>query len=163
MVESKLNKDQLKKVESIIAENAKIVFDSLTKVFESGKTLSLEFIRSMLQIYSVDEKMATFKDSSLKMLSTYKMQEHMKQNTFDKTTFYNENLDVQEFTDLISGKKTKEILFTREPINKKREDIEEYYKLYSLMGGTLEGISKENLAKCIFYVQTYYQLLAYKF
>lgn len=85
------------------------------------------------------------------MISTYKMQDNIKNGKFNEQNYYNENLDEVEFKGLVSGKNTKEELFgvTNNTIDSKRQNIETYTKLYFLMGGNNEGISRDNLARCI--------------
>lgn len=75
----------------------------------------------------------------------------MKNGKFNEQNYYNENLDEVEFKGLVSGKNTKEALFsvTNNTIDSKRQNIEMYTKLYFLMGGNNEGISRDNLARCI--------------
>jgi hypothetical protein len=111
----------------------------------------LETLRTLIQIYFKDEKKTNFKESSAKMISTYKMQDNIKSGKFNQDTYYNENLDEIEFKGLVSGKNTKETLFSvsNNRIDSKRQNIEMYTKLYFLMGGNNEGISRDNLAKCI--------------
>lgn len=74
----------------------------------------------------------------------------MKSKVLEENKMYNINLDEKEFKDLLTAQNTKEVLFkSNTNIDDKRENIELYTKLYYLMGGTSEGISRDNLAKAI--------------
>ena len=92
--------------------------------------------------------MVNFNEATIKLITNYKLNEHILENNFNPTIFYDILLEENEFCDLISGIKTKEILNLNTNIDEKRQHIEYYTNLYTLMGGTNEGISKENLAKC---------------
>lgn len=109
----------------------------------------MEILRSLIQIFDKDDKKGLFKESSIRMISGYNIKQTIIQDKFKKDTYYNLNLDEPEFSDLISGKNTYEVLYTKELVNKKRENVELYSNLYLMMGGNNDGLSRENLAKCI--------------
>lgn len=116
---------------------------------ETGKLISLEILRNVIQIFDKDDKKVNFKDSSIRMISGYNIKQTIIDDKFKKDSYYNSNLDEKEFSDLVSGKNTYEVLSSKNLVNKKRENVELFSNLYLMMGGNEDGLSRENLAKCL--------------
>ena len=56
----------------------------------------------------------------------------------------------EEFVNFLTGKDTKELIFEdNSDLNQKRFKIEDYAKLYELIGGNQNGINKDDLKKNI--------------
>lgn len=145
-------KDKLKRIEESINSRANEIFTKLAKELSAGgQTVSLETIRSMLRIHCVDERKREYNKTALNMISSYKLKEHIIDGSFDKGNYYEETLSQAEFREIINGSKTKDILFnnSKNTIDNKRTNIEDYSKLYSLFTDKDDGISVNNLAKCL--------------
>lgn len=97
------------------------------------------------------------------MISAYKVKENIINGNFNDKSYYNETLDKNEFIDLLSADKTKNILFPNtckslsketninnvESINNKRKNIDLYTQLFMLFADTKDGITAKGLSKCL--------------
>ena len=74
----------------------------------------------------------------------------MKKGKFNKENLHNVVFNEEEFVNFLTGKDTKELIFDdNSDLSQKRFKIEDYAKLYELIGGNQNGINKEDLTKNI--------------
>lgn len=90
-----------------------------------------------------------FNESVMRIITQYKMADAIKQGEFQSEAYYKKVLSNEEFTSFVTGKDTKKLLFDNDNLADKRFSTEEYYKLFELMGGTEQGLSKTELKKCL--------------
>jgi len=86
----------------------------------------------------------------LKFLTQYKLIDEMRKGKFNKESLHNVVFNEEEFVNFLTGKDTKELIFEdNSDLNQKRFKIEDYAKLYELIGGNQNGINKDDLKKNI--------------
>ena len=86
----------------------------------------------------------------LKFITQYKLIDEMKKGKFNKENLHNVVFNEEEFVNFLTGKDTKELIFDdNSDLSQKRFKIEDYAKLYELIGGNQNGINKEDLTKNI--------------
>ena len=74
----------------------------------------------------------------------------MRKGKFNKESLHNVVFNEEEFVNFLTGKDTKELIFEdNSDLNQKRFKIEDYAKLYELIGGNQNGINKDDLKKNI--------------
>ena len=74
----------------------------------------------------------------------------MKNGKFTKDSLHNVVFNEEEFVNFLTGKDTKDLLFDDNlDLTQKRYKIDDYAKLYELIGGNQSGISKETLKENI--------------
>ena len=131
--------------ETVSENEAKNIFKELCKLNDNQNTIDLNFIRKLLTLNNNN-----FPKPFLKIITQYKLMDSIKKGNFKPDTYHNVIFTEEEFVNLLTGKETKELLFSPNiDLNEKRFKIEEYNKLYELLGGNENGISKENLKKAI--------------
>ena len=138
----------LKKIqdfERITEEEAKQIFSELCKLNDDQKQIDLNFIRRLLAINNNN-----YSKIFLKFLTQYKLIDEMKEGKFNKENLHNVVFNEDEFVNFLTGKDTKELIFEdNSDLNQKRFKIEDYAKLYELVGGNQNGINREDLKKNI--------------
>ena len=83
-------------------------------------------------------------------MTQYKLIDEMRKGKFNKESLHNVVFNEEEFVNFLTGKDTKELIFEdNSDLNQKRFKIEDYAKLYELIGGNQNGINKDDLKKNI--------------
>ena len=144
-----MNKDinfkSISEYEKITEDEAKKIFRDLCELNDGQNSIDLNFIRRLLSINNNN-----YSDIFLKFITQYKLIETMKSGKFNKDTLHNIVFDEEEFVNFITGKQTKDLLFEDNlDLPQKRFKIDEYAKLYELIGGDQQGISKMSLKQNI--------------
>ena len=136
--------------EKMSENEARMIFKDLCKLNNNQNTIDLNFIRRLLSLNNNN-----YPQSFLKIITQYKLIDSIKKGSFNQDSFHNVVFNEDEFVNLLTGKETKELLFgMNSDISDKRFKIEEYNKLYEILGGDGDGISKSNLKKSIEIVLT---------
>ena len=131
--------------EKITENEARMIFKDLCKLNNNQKTIDLNFIRRLLSLNNNN-----YPQSFLKIITQYKLIDSIKKGNYNQESFHNVVFNEEEFVNLLTGKETKELLFSKNyDIADKRFKIEEYNKLYEILGGDGDGISKANLKNSI--------------
>ena len=126
-------------------KEAKKIFDDLCKLNDEQRQVDLNFIRRLLAINNNN-----YSKIFLKFITQYKLIDEMKKGKFNKENLHNVVFNEEEFVNFLTGKDTKELIFDdNSDLSKKRFKIEDYAKLYELIGGNQNGINKEDLTKNI--------------
>ena len=140
-----LNLKNIKDFEKITEDEAKIIFNDLCKLNDDQKQIDLNFIRRLLAINNNN-----YSKIFLKFLTQYKLIDEMRKGKFNKESLHNVVFNEEEFVNFLTGKVTKELIFEdNSDLNQKRFKIEDYAKLYELIGGNQNGINKDDLKKNI--------------
>ena len=140
-----LNLKNIKDFEKITEDEAKKIFIDLCKLNDDQKQIDLNFIRRLLAINNNN-----YSKIFLKFLTQYKLIDEMRKGKFNKESLHNVVFNEEEFVNFITGKDTKELIFEdNSDLNQKRFKIEDYAKLYELIGGNQNGINKDDLKKNI--------------
>ena len=112
---------------------------------DDQKQIDLNFIRRLLAINNNN-----YSKIFLKFLTQYKLIDEMKEGKFNKENLHNVVFNEDEFVNFLTGKDTKELIFEdNSDLSQKRFKIEDYAKLYELVGGNQNGINREDLKKNI--------------
>ena len=83
-------------------------------------------------------------------MTQYRLIDEMKNGKFNKENAHNVVFNEDEFVNFLTGKDIKELIFDDNmDLNQKRFKIEDYAKIYELIGGDDGGIKKEVLKKNI--------------
>ena len=144
-MDNNLNLKNIKEFESETEKEAKKIFDDLCKLNDDQKQVDLNFIRRLLAINNNN-----YSKIFLKFITQYKLIDEMKKGKFNKENLHNVVFNEEEFVNFLTGKDTKELIFDdNSDLSQKRFKIEEYAKLYELIGGNQNGINKEDLVKNI--------------
>ena len=140
-----LNLKNIKDFEKITEDEAKKKFIDLCKLNDDQKQIDLNFIRRLLAINNNN-----YSKIFLKFLTQYKLIDEMRKGKFNKESLHNVVFNEEEFVNFLTGKDTKELIFEdNSDLNQKRFKIEDYAKLYELIGGNQNGINKDDLKKNI--------------
>ena len=140
-----LNLKNIKDFEIITEDEAKKIFNDLCKLNDDQKQIDLNFIRRLLAINNNN-----YSKIFLKFLTQYKLIDEMRKGKFNKESLHNVVFNEEEFVNFLTGKDTKELIFEdNSDLNQKRFKIEDYAKLYELIGGNQNGINKDDLKKNI--------------
>ena len=140
-----LNLKNIKDFEKITEDEAKKIFNDLCKLNDDQKQIDLNFIRRLLAINNNN-----YSKIFLKFLTQYKLIDEMRKGKFNKESLHNVVFNEEEFVNFLTGKDTKELIFEdNSDLNQKRFKIEDYAKLYELIGGNQNGINKDDLKKNI--------------
>jgi len=140
-----LNLKNIKDFEKITEDEAKKIFIDLCKLNDDQKQIDLNFIRRLLAINNNN-----YSKIFLKFLTQYKLIDEMRKGKFNKESLHNVVFNEEEFVNFLTGKDTKELIFEdNSDLNQKRFKIEDYAKLYELIGGNQNGINKDDLKKNI--------------
>ena len=140
-----LNLKNIKDFEKITEDEAKKIFNDLCKLNDDQKQIDLNFIRRLLAINNNN-----YSKIFLKFLTQYKLIDEMRKGKFNKESLHNVVFNEDEFVNFLTGKDTKELIFEdNSDLNQKRFKIEDYAKLYELIGGNQNGINKDDLKKNI--------------
>ena len=131
--------------EKISEEEAKEIFRELCNLNENQNTIDLNFIRQLLSINNNQ-----YSPIFLKFITQYKLIDTMKNGNYNKDSPHNIIFNEEEFINFITGKETKELLFDDNmDLGQKRFKIDDYAKLYELIGGDQNSISKDALKQKI--------------
>ena len=131
--------------ERITEDEAKRIFKELCELNDNQNTVDLTFIRKLLSINDNN-----YSDIFLKFITQYKLIDSMKKGNFHKDSTHNVVFDEAEFVNFLTGKETKDLLFEDNlDLSQKRFYIDDYAKLYELIGGNQNGINKDVLKKNI--------------
>lgn len=141
--DSRLNV-KIKNFEKRNIEKSQELFKQLCEMNNGQNTIDLNFIRQILTLNGNQ-----FSPSFLKIITRYQLTDAIKEGNFNPESYYKRVLSSEEFTHFITGKDIKNLVFENDKLNEKRFKTEEYFKLYELMGGTKEGIHKDNVKKCL--------------
>ena len=140
-----LNLKEITECERVTEEEAKKIFNDLCKLNDNQKQIDLNFIRRLLAINNNN-----YPKIFLKFLTQYKLIEEMRQGKFNKENLHNVVFNEDEFVNFLTGKDSKELIFDNNTeLSQKRFKIDDYAKLYELIGGNQNGINKEELKKNI--------------
>ena len=140
-----LNLKEIKDYEQFSEEEAKKIFRELCKLNDNQNQIDLNFIRRLLAINNNN-----YSKICLKFLTQYKLIEEMRQGKFNKENLHNVVFNEDEFVNFLTGKDSKELIFdNNSELSQKRFKIDDYAKLYELIGGNQNGINKEELKKNI--------------
>ena len=144
-MDNNLNLKNIKEFESETEKEAKKIFDDLCKLNDDQKQVDLNFIRRLLAINNNN-----YSKIFLKFITQYKLIDEMKKGKFNKENLHNVVFNEEEFVNFLTGKDTKDLIFDdNSDLSQKRFKIEDYAKLYELIGGNQNGINKEDLVKNI--------------
>ena len=144
-MDNNLNLKNIKEFESETEKEAKKSFDDLCKLNDEQRQVDLNFIRRLLAINNNN-----YSKIFLKFITQYKLIDEMKKGKFNKENLHNVVFNEEEFVNFLTGKDTKELIFDdNSDLSQKRFKIEDYAKLYELIGGNQNGINKEDLTKNI--------------
>ena len=144
-MDNNLNLKNIKEFESETEKEAKKIFDDLCKLNDQQRQVDLNFIRRLLAINNNN-----YSKIFLKFITQYKLIDEMKKGKFNKENLHNVVFNEEEFVNFLTGKDTKELIFDdNSDLSQKRFKIEDYAKLYELIGGNQNGINKEDLVKNI--------------
>ena len=144
-MKNNLNLKDIKEFERVTEEEAKKIFNDLCKLNDDQKQIDLNFIRRLLAINNNN-----YSKIFLKFLTQYKLVDEMRKGKFNKDSLHNVVFNEDEFVNFLTGKDTKELIFEdNSDLNQKRFRIEDYAKLYELIGGNQNGINKDDLKKNI--------------
>ena len=136
-----LNLKDIKDFEHVTEEEAKKIFSELCKLNDDQKQVDLNFIRRLLAINNNN-----YSNIFLKFLTQYKLIDEMRNGKFNKESLHNVVFNEDEFVNFLTGKDTKELIFEdNTDLSQKRFKIEDYAKLYELLGGNQNGINKGDL------------------
>ena len=131
--------------EKISDKEAKEIFRELCNLNENQNTIDLNFIRQLLSINNNQ-----YSPIFLKFITQYKLIDTMKNGNYNKDSPHNIIFNEEEFINFITGKETKELLFDDNmDLGQKRFKIDDYAKLYELIGGDQNSISKDALKQKI--------------
>ena len=144
-MDNNLNLKNIKEFESETEKEAKKIFDDLCKLNDDQKQVDLNFIRRLLAINNNN-----YSKIFLKFITQYKLIDEMRKGKFNKDNLHNVVFNEEEFVNFLTGKDTKDLIFDdNSDLSQKRFKIEDYAKLYELIGGNQNGINKEDLVKNI--------------
>ena len=144
-MDNNLNLKNIDDFENETEKEAKKIFDDLCKLNDDQKQVDLNFIRRLLAINNNN-----YSKIFLKFITQYKLIDEMRKGKFNKDNLHNVVFNEEEFVNFLSGKDTKELIFDdNSDLSQKRFKIEDYAKLYELIGGNQNGINKEDLVKNI--------------
>ena len=144
-MDNNLNLKNIKEFESETEKEAKKIFDDLCKLNDEQRQVDLNFIRRLLAINNNN-----YSKIFLKFITQYKLIDEMKKGKFNKENLHNVVFNEEEFVNFLTGKDTKELIFDdNSDLSQKRFKIEDYAKLYELIGGNQNGINQEDLTKNI--------------
>ena len=136
-----LNIISIAEYERLSEEEAKTIFKELCELNDNQNTIDLNFIRRLLSINNNN-----YSELFLKFITQYKIIDAMKKKQFSKDSSYNIVFNEEEFVNFITGKDNKDLLFEDNlDLAQKRFKIDDYAKLYELIGGNNDGISKKDL------------------
>ena len=144
-MDNNLNLKNIDDFENETEKEAKKIFDDLCKLNDDQKQVDLNFIRRLLAINNNN-----YSKIFLKFITQYKLIDEMRKGKFNKDNLHNVVFNEEEFVNFLTGKDTKELIFDdNSDLSQKRFKIEDYAKLYELIGGNQNGINKEDLTKNI--------------
>ena len=144
-MDNNLNLKDIKEFENEKEKEAKKIFDDLCKLNDDQKQVDLNFIRRLLAINNNN-----YSKIFLKFITQYKLIDEMRKGKFNKDNLHNVVFNEEEFVNFLTGKDTKDLIFDdNSDLSQKRFKIEDYAKLYELIGGNQNGINKEDLVKNI--------------
>ena len=131
--------------EKITENEARMIFKDLCELNNKQNTIDLNFIRRLLSLNN-----NKYPQTFLKIITQYKLIDSIKKGNYNQDSFHNVVFNEEEFVNLLTGKETKDLLFSKNyNITDKRFKIEEYNKLYEIFGLDGDGISKTNLKNSI--------------
>ena len=144
-MDKKLNLKDINDFEVVTEEEAKRIFREVCKLNDNQAHIDLNFLRRLLAINKNN-----YDKTFLKFLTQYRLIDEMKNGKFNKENAHNVVFNEDEFVNFLTGKDIKELIFDDNmDLNQKRFKIEDYAKIYELIGGDDGGIKKEVLKKNI--------------
>ena len=144
-MDNNLNLKNIDDFENETEKEAKKIFDDLCKLNDEQRQVDLNFIRRLLAINNNN-----YSKIFLKFITQYKLIDEMRKGKFNKDNLHNVVFNEEEFVNFLTGKDTKDLIFDdNSDLSQKRFKIEDYAKLYELIGGNQNGINKEDLVKNI--------------
>ena len=144
-MDNNLNLKNIDDFENETEKEAKKIFDDLCKLNDDQKQVDLNFIRRLLAINNNN-----YSKIFLKFITQYKLIDEMRKGKFNKDNLHNVVFNEEEFVNFLTSKDTKDLIFDdNSDLSQKRFKIEDYAKLYELIGGNQNGINKEDLVKNI--------------
>ena len=139
------NYKSIEEYERKTVDEAKKIFKDLCELNDNQNTIDLNFIRRLLSINNNQ-----YSNTFLKFITQYKLIDTLKNGEYNKDSQHNIVFNEDEFVNFITGKDTKDLLFDdRMELGQKRFKIDDYAKLYELIGGNQNGISKHKLKENI--------------
>ena len=131
--------------ETDATKEAKKIFKELCDLNDNQNTIDLNFIRRLLSINNNN-----YSQIFLKFITQYKLIDTLKNGQYNKDSQHNIVFNEDEFVNFITGKDTKDLIFDDSmELGQKRFKIDDYAKLYELIGGTQNGINKTKLKENI--------------
>ena len=144
-MKKELNLKSIDEYEKFSEDEAKKIFQELCELNENNNTIDLNFIRQLLSINNNQ-----YSPIFLKFITQYKLIEAMKNEKYNKDSLHNVVFNEEEFVNFITGKDTKDLLFDDNmDLGQKRFKIDDYAKLYELIGGDQNGINRNELKERI--------------
>lgn len=135
----------IQNITDLLDQKAKEIFKSLCNELEPGSTeIDLDKLRNIISICS---KKGNLKPEIIDLITKYRLTDMIKEGKIQNNN-YNLKINEKEFCEFLTGANTKNILFKKNLIEK-RKDVEDLNVIYNLLGGDQEGISKMNLNKDI--------------
>ncbi len=110
-----------------------------------AEKLGMEKVKGYLSFFTEKEK---FDENISKIINSYNLTTKISKEQIKSEKDLNEKLSQQEFCDFVKGKEIKSNLFDKN-LDQVRHKIEDLITLYTLMGGDKDGISIDNLNRCI--------------
>ena len=136
-MDKKLNLKDINDFEVVTEEEAKKIFRELCKLNDNQAQIDLNFLRRLLAINKNN-----YDKTFLKFLTQYRLIDEMKNGKFNKENAHNVVFNEDEFVNFLTGKDIKELIFDDNmDLNQKRFKIEDYAKIYELIGGDDGGIN----------------------
>ncbi len=115
---------KIRNFEKTADEKSKNIFDYLCKVNEEQKNVNLDFIRKIL---GTNKGKFEYNESVFRTITNYDLIESIKNNKVQKEKQnYDEVLSGDEFTNLLTRKAVKNLLFSDDSLDVKRFSTEEY-------------------------------------
>jgi hypothetical protein len=142
----------IKGFQNTVYRRGRQIFQFLCNELDPGsKEIDLDQLRVFLYIHKTK---ANLNDPILKLICSYHLPEKLLKNEVSDST-YNLKLNEEQFCNFICGRELKSVLF-EENIDQKRKHIEEITNLYFLLGGDIQGLSKQKLSSKISRVMKLY-------
>jgi hypothetical protein len=135
----------IKNVQEYLSKKSKEVFTNLrNEIDPSSNEIDLDRLRSIMSLYG---NKSGIKDNVKKIISNFHLKDKLMTGQINNKS-YNEKINEADFCNFVTGKEIKRMLYQTD-LSGKKDNVEELYTLYSLMGGTRDGISKDSLRSAI--------------
>jgi hypothetical protein len=138
-----------KTFQEVSSSKATDIFNGLRKDIDSeSKTLDLDQLKGAVSLFS-EKKNVKFDENIIRVINSFR-------NKNGKTdASYNDKLTDSDFKEFTTCKDIKALLFDKNSYLK-NDHKEDLITLYTIMGGTREGISVDNLKNCLSKVMDMY-------